>query len=149
SDEGLTPPARGRNETPVMTSILTPQVILLAYWLVIIALAALFLRLACSLCQADIPSWTRAVISVILVTFLAYLTFDFTSYLIMRSLQDVVIQVPPGYSYQIWFREPIAFKWMVVGYAGPLRYLGPIFALCVAGILQVIVLQADVTFRWG
>jgi hypothetical protein len=132
-----------------MTSILTPQVILLAYWLVIIALAALFLRLACSLCQADIPSWTRAVISVILVTFLAYLTFDFTSYLIMRSMQDVVIQVPPGYNYHIWFREPIAFKWMVISHAGPLRYLGPIFALCVAGILQVIVLQAEVTFRWG
>src|SRR4051794_8050075 len=74
-----------------MTSILSPQVILLAYWLAIIGIAALFLRLACSLCQAGMPSWPRALISVVLVTFIAYLTFDFTEYLLMRSMQDVVI----------------------------------------------------------
>jgi hypothetical protein len=132
-----------------MTSILSPQVILLAYWLAIVGIAALFLRLACSLCQAGMPSWPRAIISVVLVTFVAYLTFDFTEYVLMRSMQDVVIQVPPWYGYTHWFREPMGFKWMVVSQAGPLRYLGPVFALCIAGIVQVIVLQADVTFRWG
>jgi hypothetical protein len=133
-----------------MSSILTPQVILLTYWLAIVAIAALFLRLACSLCQADIPSWKRAIVSVVLVTFLAYLTFDFTLYMIMRSMQDVIVNVPPGYGYNHWFREPLALKWMVVGQApAMLRWLAPIFALCIAGILQVIVLQADVTFRWG
>jgi hypothetical protein len=133
-----------------MNTILTPQVILLAYWLAIIGIAALFLRLACSLCQADIPSWKRAIVSVVLVTFLAYLTFDFTLYMIMRSMQDVIVNVPPGYGYNHWFREPLALKWMVAGQApAMLRWLAPVFALCIAGILQVIVLQADVTFRWG
>src|SRR4051812_10471827 len=48
-----------------MASVLSPQVILLGFWLVVVACAALFLRLGCSLCQADIPSWPRAVISVV------------------------------------------------------------------------------------
>ena len=34
----------------------------------------------------------------VVVTFLAYLAFDFTSYLIMRSLVGVVLRVPPWYS---------------------------------------------------
>jgi hypothetical protein len=132
-----------------MTALLSPHVILLVFWLIVIVIAAFLMRMACSLCQADIPTWRRAIISVVVVTFLAYLTFDFTAYMILRSIQDVVIQVPPGYGYNHWFREAIGFKWEVISHAGPLRYLPPIFALCVAGILEVVVLQAEVTFRWG
>jgi hypothetical protein len=95
------------------------------------------------------PTWRRAIISVLVVSFLAYLTFDFTAYLIMRSLQDVVIQVPPWYGYNFWFREPIALKWLIISQVGPLRFLPFVFGLCVAGVLQVIVLQLDVTFRFG
>lgn len=122
---------------------------LLAYWLIVVGLSAFFLRLACSLCQTDMPSWLRAVISTLLVSFLAYLTYDFTGYLILRSLKDVTIYVPPWYSFALWFREPIALKWAVVSMAGPLKYIPFVFALCAAGVLQVIVLQAQVTFRFG
>jgi hypothetical protein len=129
--------------------MLSPQVVLLVFWLLVILIGAFCMRMACSLFQADIPSWRRAVISVVVVTFLAYLTFDFTAYLIMRSMQDVVFPVPPGYGYNFWFREAIGFKWMIISLAGPLRYLPIIFAFCVAGMLQVVVMQAEVTFRWG
>jgi hypothetical protein len=132
-----------------MASVLTPQVILITYWLIILALAAFALRMACSLLRTDMPSWRRAFVSVLVVSFLAYLTFDFTCYLIMRSMDGVMLMVPPWYSYGFWFREPLQLKWYIVSHAGPLKYLPFIFALCVAGVLQVIVLQAQVTFRIG
>jgi hypothetical protein len=132
-----------------MASLLHPHVILIAYWLIMIVLAAFFLRLACSLCRAGIPSWKRSFISVLVVTFLAYLAFDFTCYLTMRTMDGVLLQVPPWYSYGLWFREPIGLKWYIVSHAGPLQFVPLILGLFVAGLLQFIVLQADVTFGFG
>jgi hypothetical protein len=132
-----------------MASKLSPQMIVLPYWLVMIVITAFFLRMACSICQTNMPSWRRSIISVVLVSFLGYLTWDFAAYLIMRGMQDVLIQVPDWYGYNYWFREPIALKWYVISRAGPLRYLPFVFALCAVGVLQVIVLQAEVTFRFG
>jgi hypothetical protein len=128
---------------------LSPQTILIAYWLIILVVAAFSLRMACNLIRTDMPSWPRAFVSVILVTFLAYLTFDFTCYLITRSMDGVVLHIPPGYGYSLWFREPIQLKWFIVSHAGPLKYLPFIFGLCVAGVMQLVVLQAQVTFRFG
>jgi hypothetical protein len=132
-----------------MASLLRPQVILIAYWIIVICLAAFFLRVSCTLCRTSQPTWKRAFVSVLVVTFLSYLVFDFTCYLIMRSMDGVLLQVPPWYSYGFWFREPIALKWYIVSHAGMLRFLPFIFALCAAGVLQLIVLQAEVTFRFG
>jgi hypothetical protein len=95
------------------------------------------------------PTWRRSIISTLLVTFLAYLAFDFTSYLIMRSMEDVALQLPSWYGYNFWFREPIALKWYVVSQAGALRFLPFIVAIVVASFLQFIVLQAQVSFGWG
>jgi hypothetical protein len=64
-------------------------------------------------------------------------------------MAGVVIQVPPGYGYHIWFREPIGLKLAVLNHAGPLHYVPFVFGLCAAGVLQVIVLQAEITFRFG
>jgi hypothetical protein len=132
-----------------MTSALGQHGVLVAYWLLLVGLAAFFLRLACGLCRTDLPSWRRALVSVVVVTFLAYQAFDFTAYLVLRSMAGVVIQVPPGYGYHLWFREPIGLKLAVLEHAGPLHYVPFVFGLCAAGVLQVIVLQAEVTFRFG
>jgi hypothetical protein len=123
--------------------------VVIVYWLIIVVLSAFFLRMSCSLCRVGMPSWKRSFISVFVVTFLTYLVFDFTCYLVTRSLNDVFLVIPPGYSYGLWFREPIGLKWYIVSHAGPLRFVPIVFALCAAGVLQFIVLQADVTFRWG
>ncbi len=128
---------------------LSPQTILITYWLILIVFAAFALRMACSLCQVEMPSWKRAFVSVVVVTFLAYLMFDFTCYLIMRSMDGVLLQVPPWYSYGFWFREPMQLKWYIVSHAGPVKYLPWVFALCVAGVVQLVVLQAQVKFRFG
>ncbi len=132
-----------------MSATLSAHAVLIAYWVVMLVICAFFLRMACSLCRIDMPSWRRAFVAVVVVTFLAYLTFDFTAYLVMRSMSDVLIRVPEGYGYNYWFREPFALKWYIISHAGPLRYLPFIFGLCAAGVLQVIVLQAEVTFRFG
>jgi hypothetical protein len=133
----------------VMSAALRTHIVVIAYWLVIIPMAAFFLRQACSLCRASLPSWRRAMISVVVVTLLAYLAFDFTAYLVMRSLDGIVLRVPPWYSYVIWFHEPIGLKWLIISQAGAVRYLPIALALVIAGILQVLALNADVTFGWG
>jgi hypothetical protein len=132
-----------------MASLVNPHVILIAYWLIMIVLAAFFLRLACSLCGVGMPSWRRSFVSVFVVTLLAYLTFDFTCYLIMRSMDGVLLRVPPWYSYSLWFREPIGLKWYIVSHSGPFRFVPFIFGFLVAGLTQFVVLQADATFRFG
>jgi hypothetical protein len=132
-----------------MAYLLHPHVILIAYWLIMIVLAAFFLRLACSLCGAGMPSWRRSFVSVFVVTLLAYLAFDFTGYLTMKTMDGVLFQLPPWYSYSLWFREPIGLKWYLVSQAGPLRVVPFILGLCVAGLVQFVVLQADVSFGIG
>jgi hypothetical protein len=132
-----------------MSEVLRPQMVILAYWLVMALLAAFFLRMACSLCRTEMPTWRRSIISTLLVTFLAYLAFDFTSYLIMRSMEDMGIQVPSWYGYNFWFREPLALKWYIVSHAGAFRFVPFIVAIVVASFLQFIVLQAQVTFGWS
>ena len=97
-----------------MTAALRPHIVVLSYWLVIVLMAAFFLRQACSLCRANMPTWKRSIISVLLVTFLAYLIFDFTAYLMMRTLDGVALRVPPGYGYHIWFREALGLKWLII-----------------------------------
>jgi hypothetical protein len=132
-----------------MAALLNPHVILIAYWLIMIVLAAFFLRLACSLCRAGIPSWKRSFVSVFVVTLLAYMTFDFACYLTMKTMDGVLFQLPPWYSYGLWFREPIGLKWYLVSQAGPLRLVPFALGLLVAGLVQFVVLQADVTFGFG
>lgn len=132
-----------------MTSPIGSHSIQIIYWIVIVALSAFFLRQACSICAEGMPTWKRSIISVLLVSFLSYLVFDFTCYLIMRSMNEVLLYVPPGYSYALWFREPFGIKWYIVSRAGFLRYIPFIFAFCAAGILQLAVLEGEVTFRIG
>ena len=132
-----------------MSSVLSPQVILIAYWLIILVFAAFALRMVCSLCRTQMPSWKRAIVSVIVVTLLAYLTFDFTCYLIMRSMDGVLLQVPPGYSYGYWFREPLQLKWFIVSHAGAVKFLPFVFGLCVAGTVQLVVLEGQANFHWS
>ena len=132
--------------TPAM---LSPQMIVLAYWLLMVVLGAFFLRQACGLCRMTLPSWRRSIVSVLLVSFLAYLTYDFAGYVIVRSMDDVVVRVPPWYSYGIWFREPFFLKWYILSNAGPLRFVPFVSAVVVAAVMQVVVLEAQVNFGFG
>ena len=111
-----------------MTIALHPQLIILAYWLVVILLGAFFLRQACSVCGAGMPTWRRSIVSVIIVTFLAYLAFDFASYMIMESMGGIFLYIPPWYGYNFWFRESLGLKLYIISQAGPLRFVPFILA---------------------
>jgi hypothetical protein len=129
--------------------MLSPHTILLAYVLLMILLGAFFLRLACGLCRMTLPTWRRSIVSVLLVSFLAYLTFDFAAYVVVRSMEDFIIRLPPWYSYGMWFREPFFLKWYVLNQAGPLKLVPFVPAVVVAVVLQVIVFEAEVNFGFG
>src|SRR5262245_25806759 len=122
-----------------MDPVLRPQTIVLVYWLAVVVIAAFCLRMACGICREDMPSWRRSFASVLFVTLFAYLGFDFTSYVIMRSMDGVLLHLPPGYSYNFWFREPLALKLQVISFAGMFRYLPFVVAVCAAGFVQVII----------
>jgi hypothetical protein len=112
-------------------------------------LGAFFLRMACGLCQMTLPSWRRSLVSVVLVSFLAYLTYDFGAYVLVRSMEDVLIRLPPWYSFGMWFREPIGLKWYILAQTGVLKFAPLVPAIIVAGIVQVIVFEAQVNFAIG
>lgn len=121
--------------------------LLVMFWLLMLPIAAFLLRTACGICAADLPTYRRAALIVLLVGPAAYFTFDFSAYGIVLAQQDVALQLPPGYSYSSWLREPLALKWQAIGLIPGIRYLPVVFAICLAGVLQVILLQ--VTFRIG
>jgi hypothetical protein len=128
---------------------------MIAYWVVIVLGAAFCLRLACGIMSENIPSWKRSIISVVVVTFFAYLAFDFTAYLIMRSMDGVLLRLPRSpqdpneiaYGYNLWFREPLALKLHIISHAGPVRHAPYVFAVCALGFFQVLALQGEVNFR--
>jgi hypothetical protein len=132
-----------------MSEAIRPHLVIVSYWLVMVLAAAFFLRLACSLCRTGMPTWRRAIISTIVVTFLAYLAFDFMSYIIMRGMEEMQVLIPPWYGYNYWFRESIALKWYIISQAGAVRFLPFVVAIVVGSFLEFVVLQAQVTFGVG
>lgn len=129
------------------STALSPLVFFTLFWLVMLPVFAFLLRTACGICQANLPTYRRALVIVLLVGPAAYFTFDLCSYGLMLALQDVGYRAPPGYTYAHWLREPLGLKWQVNGTVPGLRYLPIVFALCLAGVLQVFLLE--VTFRIG
>ncbi len=130
--------------------VLTPlqqQLLMLGFWGIMLFLAALILRLTSSYIGADMPSWRRAIFMVLFVGPAAYLVFDLSSYVIMLAIQDVMLRVPPDYSYTNWFREPLPLKWHIISMVPFIKHIPVIFAICAAGVLQAITLQLSVTFR--
>src|SRR5437868_3251108 len=57
--------------------------------------------------------------------------------------------MPPGYGYRNWMGEPLALKWQILGAVPLIQFIPIVFALCVAGALQVILMQLQVNFRQG
>jgi hypothetical protein len=77
----------------------------------------------------------------------AFLTVEFTSYVIMRTMDDTLVKVPEGYGFTHWLREPIGLKWAIISKVPMVRYLPFVFALCAAGFLQTLLLELRTNFR--
>jgi hypothetical protein len=118
-----------------------------AFWVLLFPVAAFLLRVACSVCGEDPPSWRRSFIGLLVVSAGAYFAWDLSSYLFMLMMRDdtVGVRLPPGYSYWKWLREPVGLKWAVLGIVPGVRFIPVLVAIVVAGVLQVGVLE--VPFR--
>src|SRR5262249_47175197 len=151
-------PRLGRPHRPVAAEVLTREAAMtptlhgapllqVAFWALLVPVAAYLLRVACGVCGEDPPSWRRAVIGLLVMAAGAYFTWDVASYLFVRMMGDdtVGVRLPPGYSYGRWLREPVGLKWAVLGIVPGVRFIPILMAVVVAGVLQVGVLE--VPFR--
>jgi hypothetical protein len=115
-------------------------------WLLLAAamvpIGGFFLQIVSNMCGADSPSFRRASLITLFVAAAAFFTFDGIGYGIVLGTRDTVnLNLPPGYSYWNWLREPLYLKWHVLGLVPVLRYLPVAFALCLAGTLYVLILK--------
>ncbi len=107
-----------------------------------VPIAGFFLQVVCNMCGADAPSLRRASLISLLVAAAAFFTFDLIGYGIVLGTRDTVnLNLPPGYGYGNWLREPLYLKWHVMGLVPVLRYLPVAFALCLAATLYVLILK--------
>src|SRR5262245_17086441 len=90
------------------------HLLILGYWVVLVFVSAFMMRQASSLFTGEMPTYTQAVIMVLIVAPTAYLVFEFSSYVIMLSMQDVNLRLPPGYGFGNWLREPFFLKWHIL-----------------------------------
>ncbi len=126
-----------------MPTALTSDVIAtIAFWALMIPIAAYIFQNVCSMCGADYPTFRRAALTTVLVTAAAFLTFDGIGYGLIKASSDTVnLNLPPDYGYSNWLREPLYLKWQVLGLIPMIGRLLPIVvAVCLAATLYVFIL---------
>ncbi len=101
-----------------------------------------FLQLSANLCGADAPSFRKSVVIGLLTALAAFLTYDLSGYAIFLASRDAgPTLVPDGLSYVDWLRMSLAVKWEMLNVVPGVRYLPLLFAVCLAGIVYVLVLK--------
>ncbi len=126
-----------------MPTALTSDVIAtIVFWAVMIPISGYIFQNVCSMCGADYPTFRRAVLTTVLVTVAAFFTFDLVGYGLIKATSDTVnLNLPPGFGYSDWLREPLSLKWQVLGVIPMIGRLLPIvFAVCLASVLYVVIL---------
>lgn len=104
--------------------------------------AGYYLQLSANLCGADQPTFSRAVLIAILTLAAAFLAYDLTGYAIFLATRDELnLNLPAGYSYFNWIKEPTYLKWQVLGLVPGIRYLPVLFGVCLASIVYVLVFK--------
>ena len=126
------------------------NLVAILYWLLMIPIAIVVLVRVTAFWTDDGPGTLGSAVRTIIVMALAvYLTFDISSYVFARMMQDPQLGIvfPPGYHYWNWIREPQSLKWHVLGFVPLIRYLPVMFALCAGAIVQVLFWK--IPFRTG
>lgn len=114
----------------------------IVFWGLMVPLAGYIFQNVCNMCGADFPSFRRSVLVTVVVTAAAFFTFDGLGYgLIMASRDTINLNLPPGYGYENWLREPLYLKWQVLGLIPMIgRFLPVLIAACLAATLYVLLL---------
>ena len=126
------------------------SLLVILYWLLMIPIAILVLVRVTAFWTDDGPGTLVGALKTIVAMGLAvYLTYDVSSYVFARMMQDpqLGITFPPGYHYWNWMQEPQGLKWHVLGFVPLIRYLPVMFALCAGGVVQVLLWK--IPFRTG
>jgi hypothetical protein len=124
--------------------------IVLAYWLLMIPIAAAILYKVAGFCTDDYPtSFRRAVLMVLATAAVVFFTYDLSGYFFALWMRDPAVGVvmPPGYTYWDWLREPLAVKWHVLSFVPFIRFLPVGFALIAGCVLQIFLW--NVPFKLG
>jgi hypothetical protein len=104
--------------------------------------AGYFLQVAANVCGADAPSYRKGFLVSAVAAAAAFFTFDALGYALVLGTRDLThLVLPPTYGYSDWLTEPMYLKWQVMGLVPVLRYLPIVFAICMAGILYVLMLK--------
>jgi hypothetical protein len=118
--------------------------LVILYWVAMVPIAVYVLYLVAGYFTGEPPSsFRRALLTVLFVAAAVFFTYDASGYLFVRMMEDsgAGFQLPAGYTYWNWLAEPMALKWYVLGYVPIIRYLPVVFALCMGGILFVLIWQ--------
>lgn len=101
-----------------------------------------YLPVACNMCGVDAPNYKKSLLVTLIVTAAAFFFYDFLGFVIIaKSQDDTHFYLPTGYGYLQWLKEPAFLKWQVLGLIPVLRYLLVAFSLCLAAILNVLILK--------
>ncbi|MSR30379.1 MAG: hypothetical protein EXR99_02625 [Gemmataceae bacterium] len=125
-------------------------IFLLAILAVLVPLGAYTLRLACSICKEDYPTYKRAMIGTVLIVVAGFFTFSLVSYLVLLGTREsAAIQRTvlghPNFGFLNWLMVPIVIKWAVISILPMVRQLVVLVTLAVVGIMQVFIIE--VPFR--
>lgn len=113
----------------------------IVFWALMLPIVGYIFQTVCNLCGADAPTFRRSILDTVLVSAAAFFLFDGIGYGIVQASRDTIqVNLPPGYDYLHWLREPLYLKWQVLGLIPILRYLLLLFAACLAAMLYVFIL---------
>jgi hypothetical protein len=114
----------------------------IVFWALMVFVAGFIFQKVCDMCGADYPSFRRGILITIAAAAVAFFTFDGMGYGLVLATRDVAnVNLPPGYNYGNWLREPLYLKWQVMGLVPLIRYLIVALAVYLAVVLYVIILK--------
>jgi hypothetical protein len=111
------------------------------FCVVMLPLFGYIFQTVCNLCGADPPSFRRGILTTVLVAAAAFFFFDGIGYGIMMASRDTIeLNLPEGFNYWGWLREPLYLKWQALGLIPLIRWILALMAVAVAGTLYVFIL---------
>ena len=118
------------------------NMIMAAYWLVMLAVSVLILHRVTNFFTDEGPgTLLRGVVTVLAVAAAMYFGYDISGYVLARQMAPPQLQLPPQYGLSLWLLEPLAAKWYYLSFAPFFRYCTVIVALIVGGVVEKLMLS--------
>lgn len=120
------------------TASVTDVIATIVFWALMLPIAGYIFQTVCNLCGADPPTFRRGIFITVLVTAVAFFTFDGIGYgIAMGSRDSLNLNL---HHYGEWLRAPLSLKWQVLGLIPIVRWLPVLVAVCLAATMYVFIL---------